>query len=87
MPLTRIFRCPKSLMQQAFPGFWRDAEKPRKISKKSRPACANATKTRSKPIVSNVFFVKIGGEEGIRTLVRFNPQTDFESLTPDALLR
>ena len=36
-------------------------------------------KTRSKPIVSNVFFVKIGGEEGIRTLVRFNPQTDFES--------
>ena len=36
-------------------------------------------KTRSKRIVSNVFFVKIGGEEGIRTLVRFNPQTDFES--------
>ena len=31
-------------MQQAFPGFWRDAEKPRKISKKSRLACANATK-------------------------------------------
>ena len=28
-------------------------------------------KTRSKRIVSNVFFVKIGGEEGIRTLVRF----------------
>ena len=25
--------------------------------------------------------------KGIRTLVRFNPQTDFESLTPDALLR
>ena len=37
-------------------------------------------KTRSKPIVSNAFFVKIGGEEGIRTLVRFNPQTDFESM-------
>ena len=66
-------------MQQAFPGFWRDAEKPWKISKKSLLACANATKNTLKPIVSNVFFVKIGGEEGIRTLVRFNPQTDFES--------
>lgn len=54
-------------MQQAFPGFWRDAEKPWKTSKKSRLACANATKKRSKPIVSNVFFVKIGGEEGIRS--------------------
>ena len=44
MPLTRIFRCRKSIVQQAFPGFWRDAEKPWKISKKSRIACANATK-------------------------------------------
>ena len=44
MPLTRIFRCRKSLMQQAFPIFWRDAEKPRKISKKSRFTCANVTK-------------------------------------------
>ena len=31
-------------MQQAFPGFWRDAEKPWKISIKSRFACAKATK-------------------------------------------
>ena len=83
MPLTRIFRCPKSLMQQAFPGFWRDAEKPWKISKKSRLACANATKNTLKTYrFKRVFFVEIGGEEGIRTLVRFNPQTDFESESP-----
>ena len=57
-------------MQQAFPGFWRDAEKPWKISKKFRFACANVIKTRSKRIVSNMFFVKIGGEEGIRSRLR-----------------
>ena len=57
-------------------GCWKTLEYLKKISAR---LCKCNKKTRSKPIVSNVFFVKIGGEEGIRTLVRFNPQTDFES--------
>ena len=79
MPLTRIFRCPKALCSKRFRVFGGVLKSLGKSQKSLGSLVQMQQKTRSKPIVSNVFFVKIGGEEGIRTLVRFNPQTDFES--------
>ena len=79
MPLTRIFHAQKALCSKRFRDFGGMLKSLGKSRKNLGPLVQMQQKTRSKPIVSNVFFVKIGGEEGIRTLVRFNPQTDFES--------
>ena len=84
--LQEFFDAQKALCSKRFRDFGGMLKSLGKSRKNLGPLVQMQQKTRSKPIVSNVFFVKIGGEEGIRTLVRFNPQTDFESLTPDALL-
>ena len=90
MPLTRIFRCRKSLMQQAFPGFWRDAEKPRKISKKSRLACANATKKHVQNLsFQTCFLLKLAERKGFeplcgltRKLISSQPRYDHFDTSP-----
>ena len=84
--LQEFFDAQKALCSKRFRDFGGMLKNLGKSQKNLGSLVQMQQKTRSKPIVSNVFFVKIGGEEGIRTLVRFNPQTDFESLTPDALL-
>ena len=56
-------------MQQAFPGFWRDAEKPWKISKKSRLACANATKKHAQNLsFQTCFLLKLAERKGFEPL-------------------
>ena len=52
-------------MQQAFPGFWRDAEKPWKTPKKPQLACANATKNTLKTYrFKRVFLLKLAEGKG-----------------------
>ena len=70
MPLTRIFRCQKALCSKRFRDFGGMLKNLGKPQKNLGSLVQMQQKTRSKPIVSNVFFVKIGGEEGIRSRLR-----------------
>ena len=68
--LQEFFDAQKALCSKRFRDFGGMLKSLGKSRKNLGPLVQMQQKTRSKPIVSNVFFVKIGGEEGIRTLVR-----------------
>ena len=52
-------------MQQAFPGFWRDAEKPRKISKKISVRLCKCNKTHVQNLsFQTCFLLKLAERKG-----------------------
>ena len=68
--LQEFFDAQKALCSKRFRDFGGMLKSLGKSRKNLGSLVQMQQKTRSKPIVSNVFFVKIGGEEGIRSRLR-----------------